>query len=313
MSEQETSGRPGFFARLRAGLSRSTTALTDNLSGLVNRKKLDAQTIAQLEEALVRADIGTIRSSNIAAAVAKGRYDTEISEAELKSVLAGQIAAILRPAQQELVIGAAHKPFVILVAGVNGTGKTTTIGKLASRFAQQGLRVMMAAGDTFRAAAVEQLQLWGERTGAEVFSRGAGADAAGLAYDALAKAREKSVDVLLIDTAGRLQNKTDLMAELTKIVRVLKKFDPDAPHSVLLVLDATVGQNAISQLEIFRAAVPVSGLIMTKLDGTAKGGILIALADRFELPIVFIGVGEGQDDLQPFNARAFAEALTGAA
>ena len=313
MNREETSGRPGFLSRLRAGLSRSSNALTDNLSGLLNKKKLDAQTISQLEEALVRADVGTIRAGNIAAAVAKGRYDAEISETELKAVLASQIAMILRPVQQELVIDTARKPFVILVVGVNGTGKTTTIGKLARKFAQQGFRVMMAAGDTFRAAAVEQLQLWGERTGAKVFSRGAGADTAGLAYDALAKAREESVDVLLIDTAGRLQNKTDLMAELTKIVRVLKKLDPDAPHSVLLVLDATVGQNAISQLEVFRAAVPVSGLVMTKLDGTAKGGILIALADRFELPIVFIGVGEGHDDLQPFDSRAFAEALTGAA
>jgi fused signal recognition particle receptor len=202
---------------------------------------------------------------------------------------------------------------VILVVGVNGTGKTTTIGKLARKFSREGLRVMLAAGDTFRAAAVEQLAIWGERSNVEVFARGSGADAAGLAFDALAKARAEALDVLLIDTAGRLQNKVDLMAELTKIVRVLKKIDADAPHSVLLVLDATVGQNAISQLEMFKATVPVTGLVMTKLDGTAKGGILIALADRFELPIPYIGVGEGQDDLQPFDGRTFAEALTGAA
>jgi len=304
---------PGFLSKLRTGLSRSANALADNLSGLFNKKKLDAETVSQLEEALVRADVGSIRASNIAAAVAKGRYDTEISEAELKSILASQIASILKPVEQPFVVDTARKPFVILVVGVNGTGKTTTIGKLAQKYAREGRRVMLVAGDTFRAAAVEQLRLWGERTDADVFARGCGADAAGLAFDALAKARADAIDVLLIDTAGRLQNKADLMAELTKLVRVIKKLDPDAPHSVLLILDATVGQNAISQLEIFKATVPVTGLVMTKLDGTAKGGILIALADRFELPIAYVGVGEGPDDLQPFNAHAFAEALTGAA
>jgi len=312
MNETEPITRPRFLSKLRAGLSRSANALTDNLSGLFNKKKLDAETVAQLEEALVRADIGSIRASNIAAAVAKGRYDTEISEAELRAVLASQIASILKPVEQRFEIDSRCKPFVILVIGVNGTGKTTTIGKLARKLSEDGFRVMLAAGDTFRAAAVEQLQLWGERTGVAVFARGSGGDAAGLAFDALAAARTEVVDVLVIDTAGRLQNKADLMAELTKIVRVLKKIDSDAPHSVLLVLDATVGQNAISQLEMFKAAVPVTGLVMTKLDGTAKGGILIALADRFELPIPYIGVGEGQDDLQPFNALSFARALTGA-
>ena len=313
MNEYEPIRRPGLLSRLRTGLSRSANALADNLSGLFNKKTLNAETVSQLAEALVRADVGSIRASNIAAAVAKGRYDTEISEPELKSVLAAHIASILKPVEQPLVVDRDRKPFVILVVGVNGTGKTTTIGKIAQRYSQEGRRVMMAAGDTFRAAAVEQLQLWGMRTGAEVFARGSGADAAGLAYDALAKARSDGIDVLLIDTAGRLQNKAGLMAELTKIVRVLKKIDGDAPHAVLLVLDATVGQNAISQLEIFKATVPVTGLVMTKLDGTAKGGILIALADRFELPIAYVGVGEGPEDLQPFSARAFAEALTGAA
>ena len=312
MSEDAAKGRHSFFSRLRTGLSRSANALAENLSGLFNKKKLDGEMVAQLEEALVRADVGSIRAANIAQAVAKGRYDTEISETELKSVLASQIASILRPAEQPLVVDTAHKPFVILVIGVNGTGKTTTIGKLAEKFRRDGRRVMLAAGDTFRAAAVEQLELWGERTGAEVFARGAGADAASLAFDALAKARANDVDVLIIDSAGRLQNKSDLMAELTKIVRVIKKMDSQAPHSVLLVLDATVGQNAISQLEMFRATVPVTGLVMTKLDGTAKGGILVALADRFKLPIPYIGVGEGPDDLEPFSAHAFAEALTGA-
>lgn len=313
MNESEPLRRRGFLSKLRTGLSRSASALADNLSGLFVKQKLDADTVSQLAEALVRADVGSIRASNIAASIAKGRYNTEISEAELKSVLAAQIASILKPVEQPFVIDTGHKPFVILVVGVNGTGKTTTIGKLAQKYSREGSRVMLAAGDTFRAAAVEQLKLWGARTGTEVFARNSGADAAGLAYGALAKARADGIDVLLIDTAGRLQNKADLMAELTKIVRVLKKLDADAPHAVLLVLDATVGQNAISQLEIFKATVPVTGLVMTKLDGTAKGGILIALADRFELPIAYVGVGEGPEDLQPFSARAFAEALTGAA
>lgn len=313
MNESEPIRRTGLLSKLRTGLSRSANALADNLSGLFNKKKLDAETVSQLTEALVRADVGSIRASNIAAAVAKGRYDTEISEAELKAILAARIASILRPVEQPLVIDPDRKPFVILVVGVNGTGKTTTIGKLAQRYAREGRRIMLVAGDTFRAAAVEQLQLWGARTGSEVFARDSGADAAGLAYDALAKARGNGIDVLLIDTAGRLQNKADLMAELTKIVRVLKKLDAGAPHEVLLVLDATVGQNAISQLETFKATVPVTGLVMTKLDGTAKGGILIALADRFELPIAYVGVGEGAEDLQPFRASEFAEALTGVA
>lgn len=312
MSNNNGTGKPGFFARLRSGLSRSANALGANLTGIFTKKKLDAQTIAELEEALVRADIGTIRAKNIAEAVAQGRYDSEISESELRAVLAREVAAILKPVEVPLAIDTTRKPFVILVAGVNGTGKTTTIGKLARHLRNEGRRVMLAAGDTFRAAAIEQLQIWGARTGAEVFARTTGADAAGLAYDALVRARETGTDVLLIDTAGRLQNKAGLMAELEKIVRVLKKLDPETPHSVLLVLDATVGQNAISQVEVFKTAVPLTGLIMTKLDGTARGGILIALADRFELPVPFIGVGEGEDDLQVFRASAFANALTGA-
>ncbi|HEY3779122.1 MAG TPA: signal recognition particle-docking protein FtsY [Rhizomicrobium sp.] len=313
MSGGIESPRTGVLARLKMGLSRSANALGAGLTGIFAKKKLDAETIAELEEALVRADIGTIRSSNIATAVARGRYDSEISEAELRRVLASEIAAFLKPVEASLEIDRTKKPFVVLVAGVNGTGKTTTIGKLARRLRSEGLQVMLAAGDTFRAAAIEQLQIWGDRTGAEVFARNTGADAAGLAFDALARARETGADVLLIDTAGRLQNKAGLMAELEKIVRVIRKLDPEAPHSVLLVLDATTGQNAISQVEVFKSVVPLTGLIMTKLDGTAKGGILIALADRFELPVPFIGVGEGEDDLQEFRAAAFAAALTGAA
>jgi fused signal recognition particle receptor len=312
MSNTEGASRSGFFARLRQGLARSANALGEGLGGLLAKKKLDAETVAQLQEALVRADIGSIRASNIAEAVARGRYNTEISENELRLVLAREIAGHLKPVEEPFVVDRSRKPFVVLVAGVNGTGKTTTIGKLAHRLHNAGDKVMLAAGDTFRAAAVEQLQIWGTRTGSEVFARPNGADAAGLAFDALARAREIGADVLLIDTAGRLQNKAGLMAELEKIVRVLKKSDESAPHAILLVLDATIGQNAIGQVEAFRAAVPLTGLVMTKLDGTAKGGILIALADRFSLPVYFVGVGEGVDDLQAFEAHSFARALTGA-
>lgn len=305
--------KPGFFARLKQGLSRSATALSESITGLFTKKKLDAETIAELEEALVRADLGTVLSSRVAAAVAKGRYDKEISESELRTVLAGEITSLLMPVESPFVIDRRTKPFVVLVAGVNGTGKTTTIGKLAQRLSREGFKIVLAAGDTFRAAAIEQLQIWGQRTGADVVARAAGADAAGLAYDAVARAKATGADVVLIDTAGRLQNKAGLMAELEKIVRVLKKLDATAPNATLLVLDATTGQNAISQVEAFKASVPLTGLIMTKLDGTAKGGILIALADRFALPVHFIGVGEAADDLQPFDAAAFAKALTGAA
>jgi len=231
----------------------------------------------------------------------------------LRSVLASEIAQVLKPVEKPLAIDRAKKPFVVLVAGVNGTGKTTTIGKMAGKLTKSGNKVVIAAGDTFRAAAIEQLQIWGKRAGAMVVSRAPGADAAGLAFDALVQARLANADVLLVDTAGRLQNKAGLMAELEKIARVLKKVDPEAPHAVLLVLDATTGQNAIAQVEAFAASVPLTGLIMTKVDGSAKGGILVALADRFALPVHFIGVGESEDDLQPFAADSFARALTGAA
>jgi fused signal recognition particle receptor len=303
---------PTLFERLKEGLSRSAAGLGDSLTGLVARKKLDAETVQELEEALIRADLGAGLSARLAQAVARGRYDKEISEAELRAVLAREIETVLKPVETPLAIDRAKKPFVILVAGVNGTGKTTTIGKLAKRFADDGQKVVLAAGDTFRAAAIEQLQIWGERTKSEVVSRQPGADAAGLAFEALERARASSADVLLIDTAGRLQNKTGLMAELEKIARVLKKLDPSAPHAVLLVLDATTGQNAISQVEAFQAAVPITGLVMTKLDGTAKGGILVALADRLRIPVQFVGVGESADDLQTFEAAGFAKALTGA-
>jgi fused signal recognition particle receptor len=297
---------PGFFERLKTSLSKT------GLGEILTKKKLDAAAIAELEEALIRADMGTHQARKITAAVAKNRYDAEISEIELRSVLAREIAALLAPIQKPLVMDDSKKPFVILVAGVNGTGKTTTIGKMAKRLAEEGAKVTLAAGDTFRAAASEQLRVWADRAKAQFVATKAGGDAAGLAFEALEKARANGSDILLIDTAGRLQNKAGLMAELEKIARVIKKLDPSAPHAVLLVLDATTGQNALSQVETFGAAVPLTGLVMTKLDGTARGGILVALADRFALPVHYIGVGEGEDDLQPFVAGDFANALVGA-
>lgn len=309
----EAPPEPTFFERLKSGLAKSAAGLTGNLTDVFTKKKLDAATIAELEEALIRADMGSTQAKALAGAVAKNRYDAEIEPAELRRVLAGEIAAVLQSIQKPLAIDGAKKPFVILVAGVNGTGKTTTIGKLARRLARDGHKVTLAAGDTFRAAAIEQLHVWAGRAKAEFIATKPGGDAAGLAFEALEKSRANNSDVLLIDTAGRLQNKTGLMAELEKIARVIKKLDVSAPHAVLLVLDATTGQNAISQVEAFRAAVPLTGLIMTKLDGTAKGGILVALAAKFALPVHFIGVGEGEDDLQPFDAQTFAKILTGAA
>ena len=297
---------PTFFDRLKTGLAKT------GLGEILTKKKLDAATIAELEEALIRADMGAGQAAKLTKAVAKNRYDSEISGAELKAVLASEIAALLAPIQKPLTVDEANKPFVILVAGVNGTGKTTTIGKLAKRLAEEGAKVTLAAGDTFRAAAIEQLRIWADRAKAEFVATKAGGDAAGLAFEALEKARANGSDILLIDTAGRLQNKAGLMAELEKIARVIKKLDASAPHAVLLVLDATTGQNAISQVEAFSAAVPVTGLVMTKLDGTAKGGILVALAGRFGLPVHYIGIGEGEDDLQPFVAVDFAKALVGA-
>jgi fused signal recognition particle receptor len=307
--KSETDEKPGFFSRLKNGLGKSAAGLT----GFFTKKKLDAATIAELEEALIRSDMGTAPARALVHAVAKNRYDAEIAPGELSALLAREITNLLAKIEKPLSIDTNKKPFVILVAGVNGTGKTTTIGKLARRFAQAGHKVMLAAGDTFRAAAIEQLSVWAGRAGATFVSTKAGGDAAGLAFEALEKARADGTDILLIDTAGRLQNKAGLMAELEKIARVIKKLDASAPHAVLLVLDATTGQNAISQVEAFTASVPLTGLIMTKLDGTAKGGILVALAAKFALPVHFVGVGEGEDDLMPFDAAHFAAALTGSA
>ncbi len=299
----------GFFSRLKSGLSKSAAGLT----GFFTKKKLDAATIGELEESLIRSDMGSVQAQAIAKAVAKNRYDAEMEPGQLRALVAEEIASKLAGIEKPLIIDSGKKPFVILVAGVNGAGKTTTIGKLAKRFTKDGKKVMLAAGDTFRAAAIEQLGVWAGRAGAEFVSTKPGGDAAGLAFTALEKAKSQDTDILVIDTAGRLQTKTDLMAELEKIARVIKKLDASAPHAVLLVLDATTGQNAISQVQAFGTSVPLTGLIMTKLDGTAKGGILVALAAKFPLPVHFIGVGEGEDDLMPFQAMNFAKALTGAA
>jgi fused signal recognition particle receptor len=302
---------PTFFERLKQGLSRSTSGLSDSIVGIVAKKKLDAVSIGELEEALIRADLGPALAARLAQAVSDKGFGADVSDYDIRETLRSELLSVLTPIEKPLVIDGSHKPFVILVAGVNGGGKTTTIGKMAKRLAANGARIVLAAGDTFRAAAIEQLTVWGTRTGAEVIARAAGADAAGLAYEAMERAKASGADVLLIDTAGRLQNKAGLMAELEKIVRVIKKLDASAPHATLLVLDATTGQNAIGQVEAFKGVVPLTGLVMTKLDGTAKGGILAALALKFALPVHYIGVGEGVDDLQPFNAANFAKALTG--
>ncbi len=303
---------PTFFERLKEGLSRSTAGLSDNISGIFTKQKLDAQSIAQLEEALIKADMGTALAAKLANAVGEGRYGAEVSDYDVREILRREIANVLKPIEKPFSVDASRKPFVILVAGVNGGGKTTTVGKIAKKLTRNGAKVVLAAGDTFRAAAIEQLAVWGKRAGAQVISRPTGSDAAGLAFEALETARAQNADILIVDTAGRLQNKAGLMAELEKIVRVLRKLDATAPHATLLVLDATTGQNAIGQVEAFKGVVPLTGLVMTKLDGTAKGGILAALAQKFAIPVHYIGVGEGEDDLQPFNAENFAKALTGA-
>jgi fused signal recognition particle receptor len=310
-TEAPDGARQSWWRRLRGGLARTSTSITTAISELVSKRKLDAGTIEELEELLIRADIGVDAAARIAAAVGEGRYDKTVSPDEVKAILAAEIERILSPVAKPLVIDSSRKPFVIVVAGVNGSGKTTTIGKLAARLSREGRRVMLAAGDTFRAAAIEQLKIWGERTRSPVIAGVQGADAAGLAYEALAAARAQAVDVLIVDTAGRLQNKAGLMDELQKIVRVLQKLDPAAPDAVLLVLDATVGQNALSQVAEFSKVAGVTGLVMTKLDGTARGGILAAIAAKYQLPVHFIGIGEGIDDLAPFGAREFARALAG--
>jgi fused signal recognition particle receptor len=300
-----------WWQRLTGGLRRTSSSIGDAITDLVTKRKLDAAAIEDLEEVLIRADLGIDTAGRVAAAIAEGRYDKDASPDDVKAILAAEVEKILTPVAKPLAIAADARPFVILVVGVNGSGKTTTIGKLAARFRAEGRKVVLAAGDTFRAAAIEQLKIWGQRTGSEVVASTQGSDSAALAFQALEAARAKDADVLIVDTAGRLQNKAALMGELTKIVRVMKKLEPTAPHAVLLVLDATVGQNALSQVEEFTKTAGVTGLVMTKLDGTARGGILVAIAARHRIPVHFIGVGEGVEDLSPFAAKDFAAAVAG--
>lgn len=308
MSEEKPKG---WLGRLRSGLGKSTEKITGSITGLFTSRKLDQAAIDELEEVLITADMGVTTAAKLVTNISKTRFDKEVTDEEIRNALAEEITEILTPVAQPLTTDPSNTPHIILVAGVNGSGKTTTIGKLANQFKADGKSVMLVAGDTFRAAAVEQLQIWGERSGCDVVAGSHGADAAGLAFGAIEKARAAGTDVVLIDTAGRLQNRQDLMDELKKIVRVIKKLDDTAPHTNLLVMDSTVGQNAHSQVETFKNMVDISGLVMTKLDGSARGGVVVGLAEKFGLPVHAIGVGEGIDDLRPFDARDFSRALMG--
>ena len=301
---------PGLFGRLGEGLARSTAKLTEGIAAL-GRRKLDDATLEELQDLLITSDMGTRVAARVTKGIAKGRFDKEISGDEIRLALAEEIEEILKPREKVVDFSDGPRPRIVLFVGVNGSGKTTTIGKIASKLQDQGAKALLVAGDTFRAAAIEQLKVWGERAGIPVMSGAPGADAAGLVYGAVERAKAEDLDLVLVDTAGRLQNKTELMSELAKVVRVVRKIDPDAPHDVILVLDATVGQNALSQVEAFRHTAGVTGIVMTKLDGTAKGGVLVAIAEAHDLPIHFIGIGEKAEDLRPFSAEAFAKALVG--
>ena len=300
-----------WLQRLGSGLKRSSDQLTGGITALFTKKKLDAATLDELEDILIQADFGVDIATTITETLRRDRFDRDVTSEDVRAVLAAEVEKVLSPVAVPLVIDASRKPYVILMIGVNGSGKTTTIGKLAAKFRAEGLKVMLAAGDTFRAAAIEQLQVWGQRTGAEVVTKPAGSDASGLAFDAVTRAKTEGLDVLIIDTAGRLQNRDELMSELEKIIRVIKKVDSSAPHATLLTLDATTGQNALNQVDIFGKRAGVTGLVMTKLDGTARGGILVAIAKKFGLPVHFIGVGETVDDLEAFAAADFAAAIAG--
>jgi fused signal recognition particle receptor len=311
MNDSANEKEESWWRRLSGGLKRSSSAIGGALAEVVLNRQLDEATIAEIEDVLIRADLGLETADAIATTLRYGRFKSGISPDEVKAVVAAEVEKALAGVAQPLVVDATKKPFVILVVGVNGSGKTTTIGKLAARFRAEGRTVMLAAGDTFRAAAIDQLKIWAERSESEFMAHAAGSDSAGLVFDAVTAAKQRGIDILLIDTAGRLQNRSELMGELEKVVRVIKKIDASAPHAVLLVLDATVGQNALSQVEIFQKVVGVTGLAMTKLDGTARGGILVAIAVKFKAPVHFIGVGEGIDDLAPFSAHDFARAIAG--
>ncbi len=308
---QAAQEKSGWLARLRSGLSRSANALTGGIASALTGRKLDDVTLEDIEDILVRADLGVETAGKITARLSEAKFGSEITERDVRNAMATEIEAVLAPVAIPLQLDLAHRPHVILVVGVNGSGKTTTIGKMAAKLRDAGLSTLLVAGDTFRAAAIEQLKIWGERMQSPVIAREIGADAAGLAFDAWKQARDGDHDVMLMDTAGRLQNRVELMAELEKIVRVLKKHDPAAPHTVILTLDATTGQNAMNQVEIFAKTAGVNGLAMTKLDGTARGGILVAIAARHKLPVFFLGVGEKVEDLEPFEAQDFARSLAG--
>ncbi len=308
---EEDTGGGGWLARLRKGLSRSSSVLGGGITGIFSKRKLDADTLQDLEDILIQADLGVDMAERVIERIRKGRYEKGIGPEEVKAILAEEVTKVLEPVEKPFDIPEGTRPFVVLVVGVNGSGKTTTIGKLVAIARREGRSVMLVAGDTFRAAAVEQLGVWAERAGARFMSRDTGADPAALAFDALKTAKEEGIDIVFMDTAGRLQNRKELMEELAKIVRVMKKVIPDAPHATLLVLDATTGQNAMNQVEVFREVAGVTGLVMTKLDGTARGGILVAIAERHGIPVHAVGVGEKIDDLQPFDARAFARAIAG--
>jgi fused signal recognition particle receptor len=303
--------RASWLQRLKSGLARSSNALSEGIASVLTKRRIDAEALDDFEDLLLKTDLGLEVAAAVTERLRAGRFHADITVGEAKEIVAGEIEKVLAPVAKPLAIDRARKPHVVLVVGVNGTGKTTTIGKLAAKLHADGKTVVLAAGDTFRAAAIDQLKIWGERAGARVVAGSPGADAAGLAFDALKEAKESAADVLLVDTAGRLQNKDELMAELEKIIRVMRKLDPSAPHTVLLTLDATTGQNALNQVDIFGKRAGVTGLVMTKLDGTARGGILVAIAARYRLPVHFIGVGEGIDDLEPFEARDFTRALVG--
>jgi fused signal recognition particle receptor len=310
---QEAEKPRGLLAKLADGLKRSSAKLTDGLTGLFTRRKLDKEALEELEDLLIASDMGTAAAGRIIAGLKRSRFEREVTDTEVREALAEEIAAILAPCEVNIDFADGPSPRLVLFVGVNGSGKTTTMGKIAASLAAQGVKALLVAGDTFRAAAIDQLKVWGERSSLPVLAKGPGADAAGLVYEAFEKAQREGLELVLVDTAGRLQNRTELMSELAKILRVVRKLDADAPHDVFLVLDATVGQNALSQVEAFMQTADVTGLIMTKLDGTARGGVLVALAERFKLPVHFVGVGERAEDLQPFSAARFARALVGLA